>query len=90
MLELNLTEKEKTELFSAMENYYDDEVPGASGAFPVIKNKLKSGEGLSKEELKIIYNCLSRDIHDFLYQIEHKSSAKIYERINQKIDALIG
>lgn len=86
---LNLNEIEKKELISMMENYFDDEVEGASHHFPSIKKKLEEAEALSSKELSILSLCLKREIEDFYMQAEHKKRSKIYEAIDAKIQNLI-
>lgn len=86
---LDLSNAEKKEVIACCDNYYDDEVPGASAFLLKIKAKLKRDEPLEQEELKILYSCLDRDVHDMEAQANNAKSCRLLEEAQIKIKALI-
>lgn len=88
-MELDLSSKEKKTVIACCENYYDDEVPGASSLLPNIKAKLNRDEDLTLDELKILYQCLDRETHDMYENVENPKSVKIIEEAQLKIQILI-
>jgi hypothetical protein len=88
---LELEKKEAKLLKDCCDNYYDDEVEGASSVLAKIKQRLQNDLciDLDKVEAQILYNCLDRDIHDFYSQIEHKKDCQILEQIQSKLQNLL-
>ena len=82
----DLTAREKKELIDCCDNFYDDEVPGASKALPVIQAKIKREEELTREELRILVECLDRDTHDMEAAVNNSTTFKLLEEIQQKIE----
>lgn len=86
-MKIDLSHEERNLLLGCCDNYYDDEVSGASKILLSIKDKIKNNLfELSKEEASILSQCLDRDVHCMENNVEHPDEVIMLEKIIIKLE----